>query len=393
MICVLVGICCAALLTLSHYSNLFALKLETQTELLRNNKSALNYYLASIEQLNNKEKNTDIFDNGIVSTGSIKDWGLYKILEVTSTFKKDTIQQNVLVGKKRSDKPALYLVDNDKPLQMVGKAKIIGDVLIPKRGIKRGYITNQSFSSFTFLEGNKLRSKNKLPLLKNDFYFPEQLGDTLFMAAFKPNETIHESFKNESKYIHISANKLQNRHITGNIILKAKDSIYIHKNCELQDVLIDAPIVVFEKGFTGTVQVKSSRKIILEEGVILKYPSSLLVEGNGLDESEIYLSEKSKVLGNIILLGEQIKNNGANSIHVLNDAQVIGEIYSTGSVDLKGRLMGSLYTDNFYLKTKASSYENHIEDGIIDSRSIPENFLGDLIDNPKNKNYGIIKTL
>jgi hypothetical protein len=114
MICVLVGICCSALLVLSHYSNLFGLKLETQTELLYTNKSAINYYLTTIEQLDAKEKNIDLFENGIVSNGNVKPWGFYNVLTVTSIFRKDTVQQQVLVGKTRIEKPALYLTDNDR---------------------------------------------------------------------------------------------------------------------------------------------------------------------------------------------------------------------------------------------------------------------------------------
>ncbi|UII80120.1 hypothetical protein [Flagellimonas sp. CMM7] len=394
MVCVLVGICCSTLLLMSHYSNLFAINMETRTELLQNNRSAMNYYLAKVESLKNGPQELDLFENGIVSNGSVSQWGLYPILHVKTAFKKDTLSKSAIIGQKLSQKPALYLVDNDKPLQMVGKAKIIGDAQLPKKGIKRGYITTQSFSSFTFMEGTKLRSTNKLPILKETFFLPEQRNDTLhFLNDFEKGKVIYREFEEEPLHVQLTENVINNCELVGNIVLHSQDSIFIKKNNRFEDIIVDAPVIVFEKGFEGTVQAIASQKIILQEDVILGYPSSVYLKGKALEDTKISLAEKSQVLGKIVMTGVLGNNAGSNLVQIDKNAQVVGEVYCEGSTVFNGSIAGSLYTDNFYLKTKASSYENYIEDGIIDNKTLPDIFLGSIIKENDNKAYGIIKTL
>ncbi|WP_136464896.1 hypothetical protein [Flagellimonas onchidii] len=394
MVCVLVGICCSALLLMSHFSNLFALNMETRTELLENNRSATNYYLAKVESLKNGSETIDLFENGIVSHGTVSQWGLYPVLHVRSVFKKDTVSRSVLVGRKLESRPALYLVDNDKPLQMVGKAKIVGDAHLPKKGIKRGYITTQSFSAFTFLEGTKYRSKNKLPELKEAFYLPEQRNDTIhFLDEFEKVKPIYRTFEDKPLHIRMLENQIMGRELMGKIVLRAQDSIFIKKDNRFEDILIDAPIVAFEKGFEGTVQVIASQKVVLGENVTLKYPSTIYLKGKALEETKVNLAESSKILGKVVMTGVLGNNKGFNVIHIAKNAQVVGEVYCEGSTDLKGEILGTLYTGNFYLRTKASSYENYIAEGVIDSRAMSDIFLGSIVNENDNRTYGIIKTL
>ncbi|WP_298487861.1 hypothetical protein [uncultured Maribacter sp.] len=394
IICVLVGVCCAAFMLTSHYSKMHGIILQTQSELLNTNTSGIQYFLNKVNRLGTTPEKVDFFENGIITEGSITNWGFYKVLKVRSVFKRDTIVRHALLGKKYSNPPALYLVDNDKPVQMVGKAKIKGDAYLPKKGIKKGYITSQSFSSFTFLEGNKLRSGNKLPIITGAFSLPDTVGVTKrTLEEIKKGEIINQSFTDRSLQITVSTPTITNKIILGNVVISAKDSLFITRSNKLEDVVIMAPIVVFEKGFTGTVQVFSNEKVELEEDVVLKYPSGIYMDGTHLNNREVLFNEDSKFLGSVVVAKSSSK--APSLISVAKNAQIIGSLYCDGNTDLKGSIIGSVYTDKFYLKTEASTYENYIEDGQIDQKSLSKDFLGCSFSKEKEliEKYGVVKML
>ena len=62
-------------------------------------------------------------------------------------------------------------------------------------------------------------------------------------------------------------------------------------------------------------------------------------------------------------------------------------------MQLKGNVIGTVFTDRFFLETEASSYENVILNGFINLDSLPDNFIGlPLFNNPNNiSEYAVIK--
>lgn len=372
-----------------------ALLLETQTELVTTNTSATHYFLSQAGTQQVFEK-LDLFDRGIVSEGSIAPWGFYKILDVRSVFKKDTVQQQSLIGQKNKTTTAVFLADNDKPLLMVGKAKIIGNAYLPKKGIKKGYIKSQSFNRFQFLNGQKFTSGKRLPNISETFTTPE-VGSTqtLRMEDIKAGQLLHNDFKNKTIEIQVSEPAFNHKKLSGNIIIRAKDSLVIKNDNSLEDVMIIAPKVVFEKGFNGTLQVKASAMVELQEKVTLRYPSGVFIDSEDALEPGVTLKKGAKLLGSIVVTNANSKNHAISLVSIQKGAELMGTLYCEGHTELRGKVTGSVYTNNFFLKTEASSYENYIEDGVIDRQSLPDFFHGNSFSsNEANKNgYGIIKTL
>lgn len=396
LICIVVGIFCYSLILMSGYSKIHQNMLDAHAELISNNASAQEYFLSKIENIEEKKISMDVFDNGIVSSGIVKPWGFYKILMTTSVFKKDTIQRFALIGQwQKEDGVALYLSDASRPLFMVEKAKITGNVFLPKAGIKAGYITSNAYRDTKFLLGTKRNSKTSLPKIDNiDFAYDTDDIYRMDLKEVEDNVPLYNSFGKRTLVIESDTLVMNNKKLSGNIVMKFKDSIYIKKSNVLKDIIIDAPKVAFESGFTGNVQVLAENVVGLEEKVILKYPSGILMFKGNVDKREVIIGKKSKILGGIVI-GDN--NTGLDKmITVEEEAEVIGDIYCNGKLQLKGSVIGTVYTNNFYLKTEASAYDNYILNGIIDRKSLPDEFVRIPLFKNKSeyfKPYAVIKQM
>ncbi|MCX2762930.1 hypothetical protein [Aquimarina muelleri] len=375
-ICVIIGVFCYSLLVMSGHAKIHQTMLFTYVELISNNTSAQEYFLGKVKELKQEDITIDLFDNGIVSLGSIKPWGFYDVLTTKSIFKKDTIIQVALIGQKRNkDTIALYLTDNNKALFMVEKAKITGDVFLPKAGIKAGYITASSYRKDNFLLGSKKNSRTKLPNMNTSVftYEPDEAVRVTF-EDITSTSMYYNSYANKTIVIEVDEITIRNKKLSGNIILESRDSIYIKKNNEFEDIIIKAPKVVFEKGFKGNVQVIAEDIVELEENVVLMYPSGIMMSEKRSNEKEVILKKDSKILGAIVVYDKD--NNVDKKITIDEKAEVVGTVFCNGKVQLKGTVFGTVYTNNFYLKTEGSIYDNYIMNGIIDRKSLPDFFIG-----------------
>ena len=373
-ICVVVGIFCYSLLLMSGYSRIHQDMLAVHTELLSNNASAQAYFLKHIDEIEGKSITKDIFENEMLSTGKIKPWGFYKVLVTTSVFKNDTIERSALIGQQSQDNLALYLTDSSKPLFMVDKAKITGNAFLPKAGIKAGYITSNAFKNIKFLEGNKNTSKISLPKIKDiKRIYDNNSIQEISMHEVKDKKLLYNSFESPTLIIENIGVRLSNKNLSGNIIITSKDSIFIKNDNVLQDVIIQAPKVVFESGFTGAVQVRAERIVELQKKVILRYPSSILLNSGNADKREVIIGNESKIIGGVVIYDA---TKGLDKmITIAEDAEVIGDVYCSGKLQLKGKVVGTVYTSKFYLKTAAAIYDNYIKDGVIDRKSLPDEFV------------------
>lgn len=394
IICVLVGICCMALLLLSHYSDVHHSLLASHTRLVNNNESSVSYFSRNLDMLEGSNKKISVFNDDITTSADVKKWGFYRILNISSVLKNDTIRTSTFLAPVNKETIALYLPDKQEPFYIVGNPKIYGDVFIPKKGIKKGYITNTTFKGGEFLQGKVHNSRKKLPSLKFSFKQGNKDFIRVLSDEVEENKLFFNSFDKKTISIKVNRSLLHDKILSGNIVLEHKDSLYIRNSNKLNNVIIKAPIVVFEKKFKGVVQVDATEKIIIEEGAELQFPSSVHMKNDSVVKMELTLQSKSKFCGSIVVTGNSFL--GSNRLITIdNESEVYGNVYCLGATQLKGKLYGTLYTDHFYLKTDASVYENYIKNGVIDRRKLPDIFLGVSFNgNTENSiSYGVVKTL
>lgn len=389
-ICLLVAIICGALLFYASLYNQLNLFYSLREELYIDNQSVVNYALG-----NDLVSESELFDeeSGIASTIETKQYGLFKILVVNSILKSDTITSTHLVGNYQSDQTALYLSNFSKPLSFIGDVTLKGDLKLPSVFISEKYLNNVP---------NKLIKSGKIEKSERDL--PK------LNAAFKENfkETDHTKIKlsemellNDSIYYHsfaqapieiqLTNTTLENIIIKGNFVLHAKDSLVIKKSAILENVIIKAPKVTFEEEFKGSVQVFARLRIDVGKKAQLEYPSVLCLYNPSKEKSEIRIREQTQLSGAIVLFGNSQKLIDENKILIEKETELLGDVYCSGRLLLKGKVNGSIYTNALFYEAEASNFDNCIMHTAIDVFNKPEYFVSVPLFADKLSSYGIIK--
>ncbi len=388
-ICLIVSIICGALLYFSNLYNQLNLHYNIQEEMYIHNQSVVNFALGNKitgEEVPIEEK------SGIEGFYTTKQYGLLTLLTANSVLRNDTITSTHFVGSYASDKTAIHLANFTKPLSYSGIVKLLGDNTLPSNHIELSYITNKP--NQLVVKGKTLISKISLPEINSEFskIFDEISAEKIALNEIEKQKDslYYNSFRNSTKEVHVNS-VIGNVIFKGNFILKNKDSIRIKKNTILEDVILMAPKITFEEGFSGNVQVFATKGIELEEKVNLNYPSVICIYNNSFEESLIKIKKECKITGAVVLFGNSFENINKNSIEIDSDGLIFGDIYCTGKLDLKSNVNGSVYTNRFFLKTASSTYDNTISDIEISPAIRPNYFISIPLFEAKKTTHGILK--
>ncbi|WP_179008676.1 hypothetical protein [Winogradskyella forsetii] len=394
-ICLVVSLICGSLILIFNYQYRLNQQFFLENELV--NYSETNF-LKVIDQLNTSQLSTNgsinSDDNRLTTTYSISKWGFYDLIKTKTYFKNDTIYKTGLIGSKTvNTKLALYLTDYNTELKIGGTTKIIGDVKVSSFGVEQAYINNQSFTGSRLVEGHIGVSKDKLPTLslavnqtvvEKELYYDELKNKTLYNSFYQP--TIRVIVEETYDFGDIE--------LSGNFVIESKDSLVIRETAQLKDVLIKAPKVTLNSGFNGNVQIFAKERVHVMKDVNLLYPSSIYIDNDDEEKPlNVYLGEKSKLAGGIVLTSKTYEASLNRLITIDKDAQVLGDIYCYGKTQLKGKVIGTVYTDRFYLETSGATYENHIVNGTINKLEQPNYFIGLPLFNDNTRVYELIKEL
>lgn len=378
---IVIALVLGSMVLFSGMNRQFASQLEVEEILMNNALSGIEYAQANFQELPNRQSQTiRLFNDGIDSVKiTKKQWGAFTILESTSLHNQKKYTKIALTGQQNStNDPTLFVADQGRPIALCGDVRLEGAIQIPESGLKRAYIEGKNYTGDKMFYGTKSNSERNLPPI--DELFLSQVFDVQaeILQWDQSEDSIQVSFAETGKhFISDSYTSLVNIVIDGQVMIESRDSIFVGATAELNHVILKSPIIYFENGFTGNAQVFASHKIVLGENVCLKYPSVLgLIEEEFPKETnaEITLSERSQVIGSVFLLSRNENFRLPVQLNVAAESQIDGLVYCKGKTQLCGTVNGHLYTDKFYLKTKASTYENHLLDAkVLDQ--LPEDFI------------------
>ena len=375
-VCLMISIFSGCLVLISHYQNLLNTKLNIKESLINTNNATFNYYIQNPDKLlSNQIIESDIFEEDIISLTSNKEWGFFDVLHTKTIFKGDTISRIGLIGSNKSDKklPTLFVTNYDQSLKLSGNVKIIGKAKIPNASFEQTHINGQIGNSIE-INGQQLNSEDKLPQIQASSDLNIRLYKMLNIEDFKSNNIVN-SFDSETLVLNISdLSQLGDIIIKGNIIVFSSGNIKVMNTAQINDIVLMAKNVSIDHGFSGNLQIVATKNVIIEENAKLKYPSSIYVE-NDIDSIKVHLKPSSTFAGGIVINGNTYKGSLKRQLIIDEKSKIFGSVYCYGQTQLQGEVVGQLFTDRFFLKTKTLEYENVILNGTILGDSLPDRFV------------------
>lgn len=386
LVSLLVALLSAALVQLTYFLNMQQIDQFDKIRLIRNVNSGIALLKSGEDEIDNKE--VDLYQDGVDKIQiSRKRWGLFSVGTSKAIFKKTTgeeeLSKNILFGDSHSDflKYALYVTDQVRSVSLVGESKIRGKAFLPKSGIKRGTLAGKGFKGDKLLYGEKQESKTYLPKL--DWERIKKTIDELkiIQGIGEPLQNIEASFTDEIVVVSGQEISLEGLSIKGNVIIRASKSIVVKNNTQLEDVILVAPSISVEEGFSGSFQAFASNKIKVEKNCYLEYPTVLFLskKDNQKDKTEIIIGENTKLEGTIAAYEKKYHKHPTH-VSIEKNSKIIGEVFVKGSVDHRGEIWGSLSCKEFQVRSSTAVNNNYLMDGKIDRSLLPEYYSSPLID-------------
>ncbi|MFD0862236.1 hypothetical protein ACFQ1M_08440 [Sungkyunkwania multivorans] len=386
---VVVSLILGAFIMLIHIHRTLSVRSDLFLETIRNADTGIQY---SLNHEINDSISLPIFEEDykhlIVSQ---KQWGAFKIVSSKSTIKQYTFEKVAMVGGWEMKRPALFLKDENRALILVGQTRVEGGAYLPKRGVRSGNISGNSYYGSRLIYGNTRESSEELPsILPVITDSGAQLNSAI---PFEQSMQLKNSFLKETTYIYQAAPiNLFDANLTGNIIVISNSKITVHPEAKLTDVILMAPKIEVKNNVVGRFQAIATKNIEIGKDSQLRYPSALVVKerisqniqaDQPTEINQIVLQERSRVEGVIIYEGQPKTRNYEPQVVLKINAKVKGEIHCNQNLELLGTVEGSVYTAGFIAKQSGSVYQNHIYNGKILEPALPEEYAGLLFENSK----------
>jgi cytoskeletal protein CcmA (bactofilin family) len=394
----------------SVYQRRMVANLGYQTQTYHNAKSAV---LLALQKYNSftPKKYTFHFQQNDSTSVHIEPYGLFLRATAVSKIKDIQSSRTFLIGQKQDArfKAALILGDVDNPLVVAGNTLIRGDVLVGLAGVKPGVLKGRRFRGEKTIIGKMIRKRtSSLPSFNKQLI--ESQIDRLqhFYPTALSNAIYHfPKLKLNNGSMVLSTDILRSLQEQGLKSIIGPGTIFVEGKISISNIYLQGPITVFSENevlldqsfssknvlwFTQSLIISSqsemsgqfyaNRKITINSGVHLSYPSVVGVISESANQ--LTISEKAIVNGSVLLSGENDPKLIINENAIIN-----GVIYSDNYTELRGVVNGSVLTQSFYMYEAPTVYINWINNATIDRAYLKEDMalpLGFKIE----KNYDII---
>ncbi|MBI1227724.1 MAG: hypothetical protein GC192_20995 [Bacteroidetes bacterium] len=383
VVSLLIALVCSLLIGLAYLQRLQQDELTEQQKLIRNLKSGIALLMGSHEADIPFHK-LDLFGNHEDSIAISKSqWGLFSVVSVISFGRNvsggDTLRRTLLVGEDAHSNPypALYLVVQNQPLVLAGNTMIRGTAFVPAAGIKTAIIGGKPYTGASLIYGERKLSTPYLPPLN------ERKLQSLFSFFSKAptgfrvsGDSIRQSFIEPTLYLVGTTIDLSNKTLLGNIIVQASNEIIVPKSAKLEDVLLFAPKISFEKGFEGTLQAYATQALEVKAQCRMGYPSVLGLICPEQAEPKLHLTIDSSCVVEGCIFAYPLKYfKDPINVTIGEKTLVKGWVWAKGEVDLRGSVYGSVLCNMFILATSSYVMKNTLVDAIIDRSRMPDAYV------------------
>lgn len=338
---------------------------------------------APVEPINYKQ-----FEN---TTVQHEPWGLFEVVSIKSSKGDFSKEKSFLLGQdfhNSTDSVTMRIPEINSPFFCVGSATIEGRVIIPKEGIKTNYIDGKFFSGeLSEIElissySQFLPEQSRFFDSATEYLFSSEKLTEIYQVDITPTQSLIDSvtapFSGNAILFHSNASiQLRNVKVTGKVIITSESNIKVDSYSSLNDAILVAPVVKVSKGFNGCLQIFATDSIVVEEGVMLHYPSTICLKQMKFEtHSLLEIKSNVKINGAIIVTrpSEVVKYYHYPRVNIDEQSVIKGILYVQGLTDLRGTVQGSTLTDHFYCQTHSGFYLNYLYNGRLTHKNIPSQF-------------------
>lgn len=278
-------------------------------------------------------------------------WGLYEM--VVAGCDGGKTKRAGLIGTESGGKAhvALYVPDNRRSLTIAGNSNIKGGISIPGKGIVYGQVKSDFYSGERVPEELVFYSPENLPEPRGAALdsLASMARKTAWHSVRAGTDEVFNSFLNPTLYI--LADSLAGMILKGNIVVSSDDRIVLDRTSILEDIILLAPKIFIQDGFSGCLQAFATDSLVAGKDVNLRYPSGLALTGGNM-YSHLRLGSGGRVDGYVICHKKDEKEKRQTLPNYLQDegAKVRGLVWADGIAEIHGTVTGSLYAaqPNYY---------------------------------------------
>jgi len=304
-------------------------------------------------------------------------FGVLDLVVAEARLNSHRATQWSLVGGMLAPGPVLNLDRQSGPLHLSGDARIMGDARIARRDVRRGYIEGRSYTGDQLVYGLVAEAED-LPELSADLE-----GRLTALCAGRTGLPEHEWTGPDGRETDLTIGLPVLVHRYGQafptafpdvpFLLRCSDTLVIPADARINQAVILAPYIRIEEGAALSAQCFAQLGIEVGRSVLLRYPSVLCVRRDEqLSASpRIVIGDSAVVQGAVIAYDRSIRVR-TELVKLAHGATLEGELYATGSVEIRGTVIGRVDAKGLSLRTPASSYFGYLLDGRIEPCARPD---------------------
>lgn len=321
-----------------------------------------------------------VHPGGDSSTIIVRPWGMVSaVVSETRNGHRKLIRSALTIQQSNDILPCLFVPNRKDKIALAGDTKLEGIIQVSERGLERAHVTGKPYKQDKLYFGSLETSDKYLPPLKESLRknpISEIMQNTVQLEQL-PTDSVFSFREATNIFSTTTPILLDLQTLEGNLIIRSFERIFVAQTAHLEHVILLAPEIEFEDGFEGTVQAIASRRIICNKDVFLKFPSALMLyEDNPVkgEQSTISILENSTVLGGILLVSEHPDFRNPLLFEMLYGT-IGGLVYNQGESDIRGKVLGSVFTNKLVAHVGGGAYGNHLVDAQISTKELPEEFV------------------
>ncbi|HYC29799.1 MAG TPA: hypothetical protein VEB42_13295, partial [Chitinophagaceae bacterium] len=272
VISILIFLFCNAVVSIGLYNRQVQQQYFIRQRQAANLQSGINLLLSDTLELY-KETEVNFFDGDSVALRKYP-WGLFGVATVSVSKEKFSMTKCFMYGSPLPGfmRGCLYLADHQRPVSIGGNNNLHGEMYIPAGEMRSVYVGgNYSIQGQLPVHASD-SSLPKIAMAAKNYLFGLSEKDSQLSA--KVPDSSGRSFLEPAEIIHVSAAmRLEHNKFSGHVLLQSDSLIEIGKDVQLDNVVLVAPVIRFEAGFSGAVQAFASRELTVGVGCNFDYPS------------------------------------------------------------------------------------------------------------------------